>query len=133
MSSKTPNNPSLPFTKKSNHQAKFGSKAIATLYDILCYLSLTTHSLQNYSLTSLKGFLLISSTTLLKNTPRMTNQSIFSTHPFLPFIPTIQPIFPKYLISSLCNSKFLPQRRALDIQKGRRPRTTNNPKKGPRP
>ena len=34
-------NPDLPFTKKSNLQVKFGSKAMASLYDILCYHSLT--------------------------------------------------------------------------------------------
>ena len=40
VSSKSPINPSLPFTKKSNLQVKFGSKAMASLYDLLWYHSL---------------------------------------------------------------------------------------------
>ena len=42
VSSKSPINPDLPFTKKSNLQVKFGSKATASLYDLLCCLSLTS-------------------------------------------------------------------------------------------
>ena len=38
---KTPINPDLPFTNKSNLQVHFGSKAMASLYDLLCYYSLT--------------------------------------------------------------------------------------------
>ena len=41
-SSKPPINPDLPFTKKSNLQVKFGSKAMASLYDVFCYHSLTS-------------------------------------------------------------------------------------------
>ena len=37
VSSKVPFNPNLPVTKKSYLQVKFGSKAMASLYDILCY------------------------------------------------------------------------------------------------
>ena len=42
ISSKSPINPDLPFTKKSNLQIHFGSKAMASLYDLLCYLSFTS-------------------------------------------------------------------------------------------
>ena len=42
VSSKSPINPKLPLTKKSNLQVKFGSKARASLYDLLCYHSLTS-------------------------------------------------------------------------------------------
>ena len=41
LSSKTPINPNLPFAKKSNLQVKFGSKAMASLYDLFCHHSLT--------------------------------------------------------------------------------------------
>ena len=42
LSHKTPINPDLPFTKKSNLQVHFGSKAMASLYDLLRYHSLTS-------------------------------------------------------------------------------------------
>ena len=41
LTSKSPNNHNLPFTKKSNLQVHFGSKTMASLYDFLCYHSLT--------------------------------------------------------------------------------------------
>ena len=41
LSHKHPNNPDLPFTTKSNLQVHFGSKAMASLYDLLCYHSLS--------------------------------------------------------------------------------------------
>ena len=41
-SSKSPINPNLPFPQKSNLQVHFGSKAMASLYDLLCYHSLTS-------------------------------------------------------------------------------------------
>ena len=42
ISSKSPINPDLPFTKKSNLQVHFCSKAMASLYDHLCYHSFTS-------------------------------------------------------------------------------------------
>ena len=42
VSSKFPKTPDLPFAKKSNLQVHFGSKAMASLYDFLCYHSLTS-------------------------------------------------------------------------------------------
>ena len=42
VSSKSLTNPNLPFTKKSNLQVKFGSKAMASFFDLLCYHSLTS-------------------------------------------------------------------------------------------
>ena len=42
LSHKSPNNPNLPSTKKSNLQVHFGSKAMASLYDFLCHTSLTS-------------------------------------------------------------------------------------------
>ena len=41
LSHKHPINPDLPFTNKSNLQVHFGSKTMASLYDLLCYHSLT--------------------------------------------------------------------------------------------
>ena len=42
LSSKSPINPDLHFTKKSNLQVHFGSKAMVSLYDILCQHDLTS-------------------------------------------------------------------------------------------
>ena len=42
VSSKSPINPNLPFTQKSNLQVHFASKAMAILYDLFCYHSLTS-------------------------------------------------------------------------------------------
>ena len=42
LSHKYPINPALPFTKKNILQVHFGSKAMASLYDLLCYPSLTS-------------------------------------------------------------------------------------------
>ena len=42
ISHKHPINPDLPFTKKSNLQVHFGCKAMASLYDLLCYQSVTS-------------------------------------------------------------------------------------------
>ena len=41
VSPKSPNHPNLSFTPKSNLQIHFGSKVMASLYDLLCYHSLT--------------------------------------------------------------------------------------------
>ena len=41
VSSRTPNNLNLPFTKKNNLQNKFGAKAVTSLYDLFCYHSVT--------------------------------------------------------------------------------------------
>ena len=45
LTSKSPINPNLPFAKKSNLQVHFGSKTMASLYDLLCYHSLTSTDL----------------------------------------------------------------------------------------
>ena len=41
VSSKSPINPQLHVNKKSNLQAHFGSKAMASLYELICHHSLT--------------------------------------------------------------------------------------------
>ena len=73
LSHKYPINPALPFTKKSNLQVHFGSKVMASLYDLLCY-HVRTHSSKNYLLIFLPAFILIFLITLPTNTPRMKNQ-----------------------------------------------------------
>ena len=68
------------------------------------------------------------------NTPRMRSQSIRSTLQLLHFILTTQLTFLKYFYCyySLCNSKiFTTRTRARDTQKGRRPRTADDPQEGP--
>ena len=42
LTSKSRINPKFPFTKKSKLQVLFGSKTMASLYDLLCYHSLTS-------------------------------------------------------------------------------------------
>ena len=76
--------------------------------------------LKNCSPISLQDFLHTSSVKSFMKT-LITNQFTPLTHQFLHFILTIQPIslkyfsmFPTFL---LCNSKFLPQRRAHDSKK----------------
>ena len=137
VSSKSPINPNLPFTKKSNLQVKFGFVGMDSLYDLLCYQSLTSTDplLENYSFIFLHVSTHLSSIVLSMNTPRMKNQTIPSTPPFLHFISTIRPLFPKffYIFPNLYAAPgFLPQQRAQDIQKVRRPRTTDDPKEGPK-
>ena len=92
------------------------------------------HSSTNYSLIFLTAFTLISSITLLANTPRMKKQPIPSTLPFLHVIPTIRPIFLEYFYifpGLYVTPSFLPKQRAQDIQRGRRSRTTDDPRGGP--
>ena len=43
VSSKSPINPNLPFTRKINLQNKFGSRAMASLYELLCHYFLTNN------------------------------------------------------------------------------------------
>ena len=43
VSSKSPKIPNLAFTKKSNLQNKFGSRALASLYGLLCHHFLTNN------------------------------------------------------------------------------------------
>ena len=97
-------------------------------------LHVRTHSSKNYSPISLHAFTLIFSITLSMSTPRMRSQSIRSTLQLLHFILTTQLTFLKYFhcYYSLCNSKIFTTRTvARDIQKGRRPRTTDDPQEGP--
>ena len=78
LTSKSPINPNLPFTKKSNLQVHFGSKTMASLYDLLCYHSLTsTDPLPEELLAYLLHVsTLISLITSPMNTPQMMNQFI---------------------------------------------------------
>ena len=45
VSSKSPLNPNLLFTAKSNLQVNFGSRVLASLYELLCQYSLMTNNL----------------------------------------------------------------------------------------
>ena len=67
-----------------------------TIFSAILLLHVRIHSSKNYSPIFLPVFTLISSITLPINTPRMKNQSILSTLPFLHSTPTIQPIFLKH-------------------------------------
>ena len=90
------------------------------------------HSLKKYSLIFLLVFTLVSSITLLTNTPRMMNQSVLSTHLFLQFILTTQPVFLKsfyIFLVFVCNSKFLLRGQAQDGKK--RPPAENDLRPAP--
>ena len=108
---------------------------VCTIFSAITLLHQVIHSLKNYLLIFLHVSTLIFSITLFTNTPQMTNQSIQSTLQFLHFIPTIQLIFLTAFISFLFFMQ-LPDlyhhRRVQNIQKGRRPRTTDDPGEGPK-
>ena len=77
------------------------------------------HFSKIYSLIFLHVCILMSSIMSPTNTPGMMNQSTLLTLFFLHFIPTLQLTFSKnfyIFLTFSCNSKFLPQRRALDIK-----------------
>ena len=95
VSSKSATNPDLPFTKKVIFKFTKGSKAMASLYDLLCYHSLTStdpflEELLAYLPTCFHSHISI---IFPMNTPRMTNQSTPLTLQFLHFIPMNQLIF----------------------------------------
>ena len=138
---KTPINPDLPFTNKSNLQVHFGSKAMASLYDLLCYHSLTSTDplLEELIAYLLHAFILTFSIILLTNTPRMRSQSIQSTLRYPHFILTTQLTFLKLFYIVLifyATPKSLPQGRWHRTYKrvaGRERPTTRRRARGPRP
>ena len=75
---------------------------VCTIFSAIILLHLQIHSSKIYSLIFLHVFILISLITLLMNTPRMKNQFIRSTCPFLLFIPMIRPICPKNFYFPFC-------------------------------
>ena len=109
VSSKTPNDPNLPFTNKSNLQVMFGSRAMASVYELLCHHPLTNNDpcLRNCCAISLPDFL-CKFLTILHRKVLILTQSDQLIHLFPHFIPLIQLIFPKYFfifLIALCNSK----------------------------
>ena len=107
---------------------------VCTIFFATSLLHLRTHLSTNSSLIFLRVFILIFSIISPTNTPRMMNQSIQLTLHILNFILTIQLTFFKYFDIFLifhATPKILPQRRPLGIQKGRRPRTTDDPTESP--
>ena len=107
----SPQTSKLDLNDKSNLQVHFGSKPMASLYNLLCYHSLTSTDplLKNYSLIFLHVFTLIFLITLPTNTPRMKNQFIQLIHLFPHSTLIIRPTFLRYFIPYfcifLCNSK----------------------------
>ena len=89
VSSKSPINPNLHLNEKSNLQIHFGSKAMHSLYELLCHHSLTC---SEPSPISLLDFLHTSSIISIMKALIM-NQFIQLIHLFLHFIPMIRPIF----------------------------------------
>ena len=103
---------------------------VCTIFSATILLHLRSHSSKIYSLIFLHVSILIFPIISPTNTPRVRNQFIRSTLQFLHFILTLQLTFPNYFFISFfyATQNFLPQRRALDIQQGRRTRTTDDPR-----
>ena len=133
-----PINPQLHVSKSAISMLNLVLKLwlVFTTFFAIILLHLWIHSSKNYSLIFLHIFFLISSKTSSTNTPRMTNQSFLSTLQVLLFILTIPFISPKhifltFLLFFCATPEFLRRRRAQDIKKGHRPRTTDNPEESP--
>ena len=110
---------------------------MASLYDLLCYHSLTSTDPLLEGLLSylLPVFTLRTSFTLPMNTPWMKTQPFLSTLPLLHSTPLIQNFFLKnfYIFFIFyATPKVLPQKRALDIQMGRRSRRTDDSEESPK-
>ena len=131
----SPQTSKLDPNDKSNLQVHFGSKAMASLYDLLRYHSLTStdpllEELIAYLPTRFHSHIF----DYIVYEHSSDDSSIRSTLQLLHFILTTQLTFLKYFYFyySLCNSKIFTTRTvARDIQKGRRPRTTDDPQEGP--
>ena len=109
---------------------------VCTIFFATILSHLRTHYSKNYSLIFLHVFILIFSIISPTNTPRMMSQSTLSTLWLLLFILTIQPTF---LWNFFNFSLFFMQLRNFynrnwhtTVKRGRRPRTTDDPKEGPR-
>ena len=97
-----PINPQL-HVSKSSLPVKLGSRAMASLYEILCHHSLTNTDLMNYFLISVLDFLHIYLTISHKNVVIM-NKSDELTLQFLQFVPMIRPTFLNFFnITSIFN------------------------------
>ena len=109
---------------------------VCTIFFAIILLHLRIHFLKNCSLIFLHVFTLIVLITLPTNSPRMKNQFIQLIHLFLHSTLMIRPTFLRYFISYFCTfcmqlQIFITRTVAQDIQKGRRPKTTDDPQEGP--
>ena len=128
----------LDLTDKSNLQVHFGSKAMASLYDLLCYHSLTsTDPLPEELLADLPTRFHPHIFDFIAYEHYSDEESVNSIDSSISaFHSDDSTYFSKillYLSYFSCNSKIFTTRTAQDIQKVRRPRTTNDPQEGPRP
>ena len=106
---------------------------VYTIFSAIILLHLPTQSSKNYSLISLHVFTLKSSIISPTNTPRMMNQTILLTPPFLHFFSDGSTDFFKYLnifLFFMQLQTFYHNWRVQNIQKGRRPRTNDDPGEG---
>ena len=110
---------------------------VCTIFSAIILLHVRTHSSKNYSPIFLRVFTPTFLNTLPANTPRMKNPFIQWLHLFLHSTLMIRPTFLRYFVSYfctffLCNLKIFTTRTvSQDIQKGRRPRTTDDLQEGP--
>ena len=132
----SPKTSKLDLTDKSNLQVHFGSKAMASLYDLLCYNLLTsTDPLLAYSLISLHVFTLLYSIISSTNTLQMMNQFIQSTLQFLHFIPMIQLTFLEnfyILLIVYATPRFLPPPPGTKHKKGPPAENDRRPRRSPK-
>ena len=108
---------------------------VCTISSAITLLHLRIYSSRNYSLISLHVSTLISSIISPTNTLQVMNQFIQLTLQFLLFIPTIQLIFLNCFYIFLFFMQlhnFYHHQRVQSIEKGRRLRTTDDPKEGTR-
>ena len=110
---------------------------MASLYDLLCYHSLTsTDPLPEEILFYLPTRFHSHIFDYIAYEHSSDDESVYSIDSYKSaFYSDGSTYFSKKLFVLLfkCNSKFLPQRRALDIQTGRRPRSIDDPKEGAKP
>ena len=85
VTSKTAINPNLPLPRKVIFKSNLALKQllVCTILSAIILLHLRIHSSKNYSLIFLQVFTLISSNSLPTNTPRIMNEPIRLTPPFL--------------------------------------------------
>ena len=137
VSSKSPVNPNLPFTKKSNLQVIFRSGAMARLFERLCHHSLTNNDLLLDELLSclpsrfpLHIFDYIAYEISDNESVRSVDSSVSV------FYSNVSIYFSQVVlllnIFSYATPSFYHTDRHKTVKKGRRPRTTDDPKEGPK-
>ena len=132
----SPKTSKLDLTDKSNLQVHFGSKAMASLYDLLCYHSLTsTDPLLEELLACLPTRFHSHIFDYIAYEHSSDDESVHSIDSSVSAFYSDDSTYLNtfiYFLFFLQLQDFYHHRRVQNIEKGRRPRTTDNPKEGPR-